>query len=188
MESREVDYEQLLREVDGAARRLARRLRMPTEIADLRQDLLVDLLARIKDFDPTRGSLGAFAATVLRHRASRIADQVRRHRDVFGVSPVSLDEPLGEAEGQVRGDLISEEEGLSAALGSWRDPIAEAECRLDMAHGLAALDDRDRELARALSDNDIGALAQAGFGSRRDLYRRARRLKLEFLAAGISND
>jgi RNA polymerase sigma-70 factor (ECF subfamily) len=188
MESRQVDVEAVLREVDVAARRLARRLRLPNEVADFRQDLLVDLLARIKDFDPDLGSLGAFSEIVLRNRSSRIAVQVRRHREVFGVAPVSLDEPLGEAEGQVRGDLISEGEGLSATLGGWRDPIADAESRIDMARGLAALEDRDRELALALSTDTISRLAKAGFGSRRHLYRLAHRLKLEFLAAGINND
>jgi RNA polymerase sigma-70 factor (ECF subfamily) len=56
------DLQILVHEADLAARRLVRRLRLPAhEREDLRQDLLVDLIARLPAFDPARGRLGAFA-------------------------------------------------------------------------------------------------------------------------------
>ena len=38
---------------------------MGDDLDDLRQDLLLDVIARLRSFDPDRGSLGAFAGTVM---------------------------------------------------------------------------------------------------------------------------
>ena len=47
------DLQVLLLEADVAARRLCRKLRLSRdELADLRQDLLTDLIARYPAFDP----------------------------------------------------------------------------------------------------------------------------------------
>lgn len=53
---------------DAAAARLCRRLGLsPADHDDLRQELLVDLTRRLDRFDPSRGSLGGFAWTVMRN-------------------------------------------------------------------------------------------------------------------------
>ena len=54
----------LQRSADRVALRIIRTCRIPRhEQEDLRQDLLTDLFARLKGFDPARGDLGAFAAS-----------------------------------------------------------------------------------------------------------------------------
>lgn len=66
----------LLHEADIAARRLVRQLRLPrADLDDVRQDLLVDLIARLPAYDADRGTLGALAARTVRAaaKASRIA-------------------------------------------------------------------------------------------------------------------
>src|SRR6266516_6545163 len=74
----------LLREATAAARRLARRLGLPNhEHEDLRQDLLVDVLVRLKWFNPDRGSLGVFAGTVNRHRAAGLANEICHERAII---------------------------------------------------------------------------------------------------------
>ena len=94
------DLQILLEEADVAARRLLHQLRLRrADLDDLRQDLLVDLIARLPAFDPERGSLGAFAGIVLANRARRLAKKARRDRRVFGAMPVSLDDVVpGEPE------------------------------------------------------------------------------------------
>lgn len=63
------DLDILRREADREAARLVRQFRLPShERDDLRQDLLVDLIARLPGFNPDRGSLGAFAGAVMSHR------------------------------------------------------------------------------------------------------------------------
>ncbi|NJO54680.1 MAG: hypothetical protein HC829_07445, partial [Bacteroidales bacterium] len=68
------DLATLIDEADAAARRLHRKLVLPAaDLADLRQDLLVDLICRLPGFDARRGSIGVFANIVLRNQSARIA-------------------------------------------------------------------------------------------------------------------
>lgn len=132
------DLQVLLHEADIAARRLCRQLRLSRdELADLRQDLLTDLITRFPAFDRQRGSIGAFAGLVMANRATRIAQGVRRHRRIYGLFPVSLDDPLPNGDGATRGDLIAEADGLSAFLGQPVDRVAEAEHRIDFERAWA---------------------------------------------------
>ncbi len=178
----------LLHEADVAARRLCRTLRLSRDdLADLRQELLVDLIARFPAFDRTRGSIGAFAGLVMANRAARLAQGVRRHRRMFGEFPASLDDPLPNSDGAgaTRGDLIAEADGLAAMLGQPVDQIAEVEHRIDVERGLGGLDRGKRILAAALYRGSPHELARGGFGSRSELYRRTRDLRLTLLSAGL---
>ena len=180
------DLQILLREADIAARRLSRHLWLShDDLADLRQELLVDLLARLSGFDPERGSLGAFAGVVMANRATRLAQRVLGHRRMFGIVPVSLDEILPNGDGTTRGDLISEEQSLAAIQGHWVNPVAEVERRIDLERGLGTLDEKGRRLAAELSRESAHRLAQDGLGSRSELYRQTHEIRLSLLAAGI---
>jgi RNA polymerase sigma-70 factor (ECF subfamily) len=180
------DLQFLLLEADSAARRLIRQLRLSrTELDDLRQDLLVDLIARLPAFDPQRGSLGAFANIVLGNHATRIAGRVKRERALFGAAPVSLDEELAESGGSSRRELIAEDEGLSAYFGQSVDAFAEVERRLDVERTLGVLDRRDGTLCAALSHTSVDRLVAQGRGSRSGLYRRVNELRHILTANGL---
>ena len=181
------DLQQLRRQADVVARRLRRGLQLPWgDLDDLNQDLLTDLLRRLRAFDRQRGSLDAFAAAVMANRASTIARQVGRHRRMFGVAPVSLDDLVPNADGLTVGDQIPEEKSLAAVQGHWVDPILQLERRLDLECALARLDGKSRSLASALLKGSAHLLARAGLGSRSALYRQTRDLRLALMAAGIT--
>lgn len=176
----------LLHEADIAARRLVRQLRLHrAELDDVRQDLLVDLIARLPGFDAERGSLGAFAGTVLANRATRIANKVKRERRLYGGTPISLDETVPDSDGLTRGDLIAEEESLSAHFGQPVDAFTAAELRLDVERGLGLLDPDDGALCAALSRTTVDRLAAAGRGARSSLYRRVKDIRLALTANGV---
>lgn len=180
------DLHILLHEADIAARRLVRQLRLPrADLDDVRQDMLLDLLARLPAFDSERGSIGAFAGMVMTHRATRIAHRVSRHRRMFGAYPASLDDPLPNGDGATRKDMIPEEDGLAAILGQPVNKIAEIECRIDLEVGLGTLDDEERSLVSALYRASPHQLARSGLGSRSDLYRRTREIRLSLITAGL---
>src|SRR3990167_8905350 len=127
----------LLHEADGGARRAVRRLHAPhLDLDDIRQDLLLDLIRRIPAFDSGRGALGAFAGKVIAHRVARTARVAIRERSLFGIVPTSLDEPVPDADGLTRGDLVAEGNGYGALFGQSPDRIAEVDRRLDLARGL----------------------------------------------------
>lgn len=180
------DLQVLLHEADLAARRLIRRLRLPCEeLADLRQDLLVDVFARLPAFDRERGSLGAFAGAVMANRATRLAQKVKRQRQLHGATPISLDEHIPDSDGATRGDLIPEADGLPAHFSQPVDAFAEVERRVDVERGLGGLDPNDAKLAAALSHATVDELARRGPASRSALYRRIKTIQLALLAAGL---
>ena len=112
------DLQILLHEADIAARRLVRQLRLPrADLDDVRQDLLVDLIARLPAYDAGRGTLGAFAGAILSNLATRIANKAKRERRMYGATPISLDEAIPESDGLTRGDLVADVDGLSSLFG-----------------------------------------------------------------------
>ncbi len=180
------DLKTLQHEADVAARRLLRKLWLPyQDLADLRQEFLLDLIARFPAYDPARGTVGAFAGIVTANKATRLARQVQRERRLFGFSPVSLDAPLPDGDGAVIGDLVSENESLAALLGQPFDAIGDAERRIDIERALGRIERRDGALCAALSHTNIGQLTAQGHGARSSLYRRVKEVRMEFLAHGL---
>jgi RNA polymerase sigma-70 factor (ECF subfamily) len=180
------DLQILLHEADIAARRLVRQLRLPrADLDDVRQDLLVDLIARLPAYDADRGTLGAFAGAILANRATRIANKVKRERRMYGATPISLDEAIPESDGLTRGDLIAEADGLSALFGQPVDAFTAAEERLDAERGLGSLEPADGALCAALSRTTVDRLAASGHGARSSLYRRVKDIRLALTAIGV---
>jgi DNA-directed RNA polymerase specialized sigma24 family protein len=180
------DLQILVHEADVAAARLVRRLRLAAhEREDLRQDLLADLISRINGFDPTRGSLGAFAGKVIAHRAARLAARIRRDREVF--SSVSLDDPLSGTNGDTLGDMIAESDGYAAAMGQPTDGFAAVERRLDLDRALGALRRSDLALCAQLIQRTPTELSQDGVGSRATLYRQVHEIRLRLMIGGLAD-
>lgn len=179
------DFRIIRQEADRAAWRLMRRLRLFHEdLADLRQELLVDLFARLPAFDRRRGTLGTFAGLVMAHQATRISGRIRRERELLGIRPASLDDPHAGPDAATRGDTIAEEQGLLAWFGQPVDTFAEVERRIDVERGLGFLQRRDGALCAALSHATVTELAAAGHGARSTLYDRIREIRLALTAAG----
>jgi RNA polymerase sigma-70 factor (ECF subfamily) len=180
------DLQILLHEADTAARRLVRQLRLHrADLDDVRQDLLVDLIARLPAYDADRGTLGAFAGAVLTNRATRIANKVKRERQMHGATPISLDETIPDSDGLTRGDLFAEADGLSAHFGQPVDAFAAAELRIDVERGLGSLEPADGALCAALSRTTVDRLAASGHGARSSLYRRVKDIRFVLTAIGM---
>jgi DNA-directed RNA polymerase specialized sigma24 family protein len=180
------DLQILLHETDVAAARLVRRLGLPAnEREDLRQDLLIDLIARLPAFDPACGSLGAFAGTVVAHQAARLAARIRRDRSLF--SPLSLDDLLSGTDGDTLGDTIPESNGYAAMMGQSTDGFAAVERRLDLDRALGALRRSDLALCAELIHRTPTELSQDGFGSRATLYRQVHEIRLRLMTGGVAD-
>src|SRR5262249_46452431 len=143
------------------------------ELDDVRQDLLVDLLDRLPAFDPGRGTLGAFAGTVLAHQAGTIARRVTRERRLYDGASASLHE-RHDAEQQRCKDTIAEGDGLPALLGHPVDAFGAAERRMDLERCLQYLDRQEAQLCRSLLASDDGVASLSESGARATRYRRLR--------------
>ena len=168
------------------ARRVCRIARMPAhEIEDVQQEMLLDLLGRLAAFDPSRGSLEAFATVCFRHRGIRLAERFRRERAAR--SDRSLDAPLPNADDErlTLAEIVPESEGYAAWCGQPTDASAAAERRLDLARASAALDARDHPICTALAHCTPHELGRRGPLTRSVLYRRLQEMRLRLLAAGL---
>jgi DNA-directed RNA polymerase specialized sigma24 family protein len=174
----------LLREAANAAAQLVRRFQLPAhERDDLSHDLLVDLLSRLKDFDPCRGTLAGFAAIIIRHGVTRIAARLHRDRTVFG--GVSLDDPISRRDGATLGDTVAEEDGYVGWMGPRTNPISALEVRLSVNRALNTLPPEQLNLCAKLLAGPIGHLCAEQSPSRATLYRQLSDVRLRLLAAGL---
>lgn len=181
------DIETIIREADAAAQRLRRKLSMQVcEREDLGQDLLVDLLRRLPAYDPSRGSIGAFANIILRNQSSRIAMRHHRQRRAQGGSLLSLEVPLAGSRERV-GDTLTEDDGLAAWHGQTCCAAAVTELHHALQAALARLPAEDRRFCAALAHRPVTALAAEGFGSRSALYRRLADLRHVLTAYGLGS-
>ena len=178
----------LLSEIDHQAKRLARRHALPNhELDDVRQDLLTEVIARAKAYDDARASPPTFVALVAANRAALLGRRYYRQECLFGRSPVSLDEAVGDDGASVtRGDLIAEADGYAAWMGRSPDPLRDVERRLDLRAAAQLLPDRLRGLCDALTANTASGACRSQNRSRADLYRRLREIRLRFRAAGLA--
>ncbi len=172
-------------------RRTLRLGRLPWhDRADVEQEMLLDLLARLGAFDPERGNLEAFATVCFRHRGYRLVQQAQRDRkrrhlrgfdEVVGDSAdASGDETLTLAE------VLPEAAGLGAWWGQPTDAVVALERRLDLDRAACVIEPRDRPLCAALSATTPSAAIAAAGTSRASAYRRIAELRLRLLAAGIA--
>lgn len=172
----------LQREAQNGSRRLARRLNLCRDAeADICQDILVDLLARLKHFDPARGTLGAFAGRIVANQACCIAKRILRERQVM---PYSLDQDEG---CPVQRDQIPEDQSISALFGQVSDARRAVELNFDVARCGTRLTEAEAALCGWLAEHPVTELVRMGLGSRSGIYRRITELRAIFTASGLAS-
>jgi hypothetical protein len=169
------------------ASRLRRTLGRPGhEQEDMEQDLLLDLITRLRSFDPARGTLAAFATICFQHRAARLATRLRREKRER--HDATLDDAVpGQEEPLTLADIIPESEGYAAWCGQNTNAVAALERRLDLDRASALLDARDLDICVALSRATPHEVGRQGLLPRSVLYRRIREMRLRLLIGGITS-
>ena len=174
----------LQRAANRAAAHLVRIFGFPTHyLEDLRQEILVDLIERLRFFDPSRGPLGAFIAIVVKHRAGRLARRIASGRRC---APLSLDETIPDSGGITLGDTLGEEDGYAALMGQPVDRFADIERRIDLEQALTQLRGSDLALCVALIDRTPAQVAADGVAARASIYRHIHEIRMRLMVNGIS--
>jgi len=177
------DFEVLLREANLAAWRLVRQFRLTSfHKDDFRQELLVELLSRVAMFNPARGTLGAFAGTVVRHRAGRIANNIRREQRFFverfkntmyaDLKAVDIARYEGRQHQHDERDLINQ--------------FSISEIRVDLKRALARLPSSDLGLCAALIEYTPAEISRNSGRSRAGVYRAIKKIRTHMETFGIS--
>ncbi len=180
-----LDIQSLLTQAEIAAGRLCRRYRSHLlEHEDVRQDLLLDLVARLKLFDAAQSSLPTFAAICFQHRSTRLTRLLQR--ELQARHPAALDARIRPDSNRTLADTISEGDGYAAWIGQPVDAVGRVEYRLDLDRALTSLTDDAVPLCTNLLSETADPAAAAGL-SRTTRHRRVRELRCQLLAAGVGN-
>src|SRR6266511_1201926 len=167
------------------ARRIARTLRLGGEdVADLRQEVLVEVLRRAVVFDRERAAWTTFVTMIIRHAAADLADRFAcLQRQAGG----SLEDWVRTRDGARvrRGDVLSEANGLGALWSGHRDPYAEIEQRIDVQRFVDSLPDSLKRLCRLLQDEPPAEAQRLSGLSKSDFYRQLDELAMRLRAVGL---
>jgi RNA polymerase sigma-70 factor (ECF subfamily) len=170
---------------DHYARRIARTLRLPeTDIDDLRQDLLLEVLRRGVRFDPARAAWVTFVEMISRHAAADLATRLVQARRTHGGS---IDAPVVMPDGSRLSltEVLSEEDGLAALWNGPVDPFLDVERRIDLERFINALPDHLRRLCRLLQTETPAVAQRLSGASTAAFYRDLQDLRMRLRAVGL---
>jgi len=172
----------LLRESETAAVRFVYQYRLPAhEREDVRQDLLLDALQRIKAFDPHRGSFGAFVGAIVGHRVARLAKKICRERAL----QTALSESCGLALSEPTADhKLLVPEGIEVGAQP-SEQFRRTEFRLDLERSLRLLDPDDVALCLQLAEYAPTEICRSANMSRAGVYRRIKAIRMHMLTTGL---
>lgn len=171
------------------ARQLARTGLFPSQDAeDIEQELMLDLLRRLEDFDPARASRNTFIARVVENCAATLIEAAKAKKRGAQFQYDSLDAPLGDDEhGQFTlGDVISDDAGLWAAHGRRWDEAADL--RRDLSRVLDRLPHRLSSLCARLAVDTVTEVSRDTGMPRPTIYDCLAEVREELLNVGIGPD
>jgi RNA polymerase sigma-70 factor (ECF subfamily) len=170
---------------DHYAKRIARTLGVPeTDIDDLRQDLLLEVLQRGLRFDPARAAWVTFVEMISRHAADDLANRIVQARRADGGS---IDAPVVMADGSrlSLSEILSEEDGLAALWNGPVDSFLAVERRIDLERFINALPDQLRRLCRLLQTETPAVAQRLSGASTAAFYRDLQELRMRLRAVGL---
>lgn len=164
------------------AGRIARSLHLSTDDReDVRQDILVEMIARLGRFEVEKAAIATFIDLLARHSASAAVRRYRTQQHRLRAS-LSLDD---EADPMARKltRTLSTEQALGSPAG---EPVARTEMKRDVRHIVAALTPELRSLCALLQAQPTEQACRSSGLSRATFYRRVREIRLRFLIAGLT--
>ncbi len=172
------------------ARQLRRRPEFwRTPVQDIRQELILHVLQRAHLFDPARGSVNTFVATVVESAAAMMCRDRKRRKRAAGLNLQSLDGSTLKDDGEERtlldvlvdDDLRRRHGGYGASEEERRDASS------DTLRTLDRLPARLRRIARLWMDgeNEVSIARNLGI-SRRQVRKATAEIEERFRQAGVA--
>ncbi len=153
------------------ARQLARTRALPaSDVEDIEQNLMLDLLGRMPAFDPSKSSKNTFIARVVENHAATLVKAARAEKRGAQIIHESLHSVIHDGVGEPieLGDTIPTESGLWHATGRDWDEVADL--RHDLAHAMGDLPSNLVTLCRRLAVGTVTEVSRATGKSRPSIY------------------
>lgn len=153
----------------------------PADREDLYQEILLDLLERAAQYDPSRGSPGTFTGMVSEHRTADFLTALKKDRGRLGVFS-----DHGAANDD---DVTSTTDPFESAVPMWADDIdlfSDTAAMHDLAMALDFMTDEQAGLLLLLeAHQDLPSAAKASGLSSATFYRRVADLQMHLRMFGI---
>jgi len=129
---------------------------------DLRQDMVLDLLRRLPQFDPGRACQNTFISRVVDRKVATIIRHRRQEKRDYRREAGSLDEPIEADDGGTveRGQAISQDDNDLNSGKQNRIEFERIDMRLDISIAIADLPPDLRALAERLKADTIAQIAR----------------------------
>ncbi len=180
---------------DNAVRTIKRKARQlvghngftVSDLEDIEQDLIQDLLRRLPKYDPTRAQRSTFIARVIEHRVATIIEARKAKKRDYRRRGWSLNERLEDGEGGSieRGEMVDQEDYLRRTRGLSRPAADLRDLVIDVHEAVEKLSPKLRELARRLETQPISEISRDTGVPRSTLYERIKELRAFFGDAGL---
>lgn len=150
------------------------------DLDDIEQELALDLLVRLKNYDPNKSKLSTFMTRIVEHRmTSLIQERFSKCRD-WRACQESLDEPISEESG----DLTPRIEALPDSRSKTKDALA---FEIDLNAALENLPADLRRLWDQMLNTKICHIARQTGTPRTTIYYQRNLLRERLRKAGIGN-
>jgi RNA polymerase sigma-70 factor, ECF subfamily len=153
-----------------------------SDLADIKQDLTLDLLVRLKTFDPSRAKRHTFVAMVVEHRVAAIIEHRVAARRDGRREECSLNDSVSDHEGKI----VERHETLDADCRG-RGHSKSRDMAVDVQAAIASLPPRLQVLCSHLQTKTIAEVARELGVPRMTLYGDIKRLKAAFEEAGLGD-
>ena len=155
---------------------------------DIEGDLTLDLLRRLRKFDPSRASFHTFVDRVVEHGAARLIERRSAPMRDYRREIASLNDRIEDEEGEhvERGDLVDQDTYLES-IGQPTMPLADqVTLRVDLERVLATLPPELRDLwERRAEGQSITDISRETGIPRGTLYERMKQLRKLVEDAGL---
>jgi len=174
----------------------ARQLRMRPEFRgaeseELRQELTLHILQKAHLFDPARGAVNTFIATVVNTAAAMMCRDRKRLKRGADAAVQSLEERahVGEdGEDVTFAETVQESDLRRRSGGEASDELARRLAAADFSDALSRLEPRARDVAKLLMGGAREAAVAAALGiSRRQVRKAAEAIRERLDAAGLAD-
>jgi len=156
---------------------------------DLQQDLMMDLLQRMRHFNPAKAKKATFMTRIVQRRISTLLEARHARCRDWRLCRVSLNTPCENDRGDTPRELIDRVDSQGNLGNSERETRQEAisNLHMDIERVLDTLPEDLRDLCERLRESNMAEIARETGVARTTLYDKLTRIREAFREAGLDN-
>ena len=158
-----------------------------SDIKDLEQELVLDLLKRLPKYDPKRAQRNTFINRIINHKVATIIESKKAAKRDYRRSGGSLSEDYEDSEGRITPRLERVDSRSCRQRMGWsvEPSIEQMDLKIDLDQVVAGLPPELRELCERLKFQTVAEIFQETGAPRSTIYDRMKRIRAVFEDRGL---